>query len=353
MPVDDAFPEPLVYEPASGIHKHTVILLHGRGGSADAFGPTLLSTALLTADSGTSTRETCPRLQRRDGPASDGSSQRLPDPDRPTTLAGALPHSRFVFPAAPRQRATVYRRSVIRQWFDDWHLGFAADEVDGRYDVGLQTTGLGRTVAYLHGLVAEEAALVGGARNVILGGISQGCASSLVASILWEGEEGLGGVVGMCGWLPYTSQMRGQLVVEDGVETEDSVAAKASDNEGGFDPFERPSSPDSDVGLEGKTAAGCSVDAALEWLRDEIEAPERQLASSDMPRSITPAILCHGRDDEKVEVANGSEAAEFLPALGMAPVRFKEYAGVAHEFSAEMLFDIAVFIQDVLGSPPS
>lgn len=353
MPVEDNFPEPLVYEPESGIHKHTVILLHGRGGSPDAFGPALLSTALTTADSGTGTRETCPRRQRTDAITPDRASGRPSNPNRPTTLAEALPHARFVFPAAPRQRATVYRRSVIRQWFDDWHLGFAADEVDGRYDLGLQTTGLGRTVAYLHGLVAEEAALVGGARKVILGGISQGCAASLVASLLWEGDEPLGGIVGMCGWLPYTSQMRGQLVVEIGVEARDSVAVKASDNEGGFDPFERSASPDCDVGLASKTAARGSVGAALEWLRDEVEAPEGQLASSYMPRSSTPAILCHGRDDEKVEIAKGSEAAEFLPTLGMAPVRFKEYAGVGHDFSAEMLFDIAAFTQDVLGSLPS
>lgn len=356
MLVEDSFPKPLVYEPESGIHKYTVILLHGRGGSADAFGPALLSTALPTADSGTSTRETCPRRQRTDGTAPDGASGRPSNPNRPTTLAEALPHARFVFPAAPRQRATVYRRSVIRQWFDDWHLGFAADEVDGRYDLGLQTTGLGRTVAYLHGLVAEEAAMVGGAHNVILGGISQGCSASLVASLLWEGGEGLGGVVGMCGWLPYTSQMRGQLVVEDGVEAKSSVAVKSSDDEAGFDlfdPFERSSSPDFDVGLTGEIAAGCSVGAALEWLRDEIEVPERQLASSDMSRRTTPAILCHGKDDQKVDIAKGSEAAEFLPALGTAPVQFKEYAGVGHGFSAEMLFDIASFIQDVLDSPPS
>jgi predicted esterase len=147
-------------------------------------------------------------------------------PDRPA-IAQALPHARFVFPTAPKQRATAYRRSKIRQWFDDWHLGFAADEVDSRYDLGLQTTGMGRTVAYLHGLIAREAEVVGGTRNVILGGISQGCAVSLVASLLWEGEDGLGGVVGMCGWLPYISQMRGQLLDGEG----DKVRISASGND--------------------------------------------------------------------------------------------------------------------------
>ncbi|KKY37725.1 putative phospholipase carboxylesterase family protein [Diaporthe ampelina] len=223
----------------------------------------------------------------------------------PTTLAlaEALPHARFVFPIAPKQRATVYKRSVIRQWFDDWHLGFAADEVDSRYDLGLQTTGLGRTVAYLHRLVAEEAALVGGTRNIILGGISQGCAASLVASLLWEGSEALGGVVGMCGWLPYISQMRGQM----GIAVEDDVIHSTSGKdleEDGFDPFD----------------------------------------------SI-PVILCQGRDDEKVSIGKGTESAEFLSALGMRPACLKEYASVGHEFSAEMLSDIAEFIRGVLDQP--
>ncbi|KAH8756586.1 Alpha/Beta hydrolase protein [Diaporthe sp. PMI_573] len=327
MAVEDTFPEPLVYEPTSGIHKHTVILLHGRGGSADTFGPALLNTALPP-------------------PAGDGVSGKLPNPDRPTTLAHALPHTRFVFPTAPKHRATVYKRSIIRQWFDDWHLGFAADEVDSRYDLGLQTTGIGRTVAYLHGLIAREAEVVGGTRNIILGGISQGCAVSLVASLLWEGEDGLGGVVGMCGWLPYISQMRGQLLDGEGDKVRISASGNDQEDEAGFDPFDRSGPPDCVVESSGGIDPGGSVTAALEWLRAEIEMPRRRPTALGVPRSTTPVTMSHGRDDEKVEITKGKEAVDFLPALGMGPVRFREYAGVGHEFSAEMLFDIADFIQD-------
>lgn len=352
MPVEHAFPEPLVYEPASGIHRHTVILLHGRGGSADAFGPAVLSTALPLAHA--STRKlVCPPVRRTDPPARDGISVTLPDHSCPTTLAQALPYARFVFPTAPKQRATVYRRSMIRQWFDDWHLGFTADEVDSRYDKGLQTDGLGRTVAYLHGLVAEEGELVGGAHNVILGGISQGCAASLVASLLWEGEEGLGGVVGMCGWLPYISQVKGKL--ELGVEDNgrSSAVAKDSEEEAGFDPFDRSASPGCDATSVVDIDTGGCVAAALDWLRGELDMPRRQSAAYHVLRSSIPAMLCHGQADGKVEVAKDSEAAEFLSALGMGPFCFKEFAGVGHEFSAGMLFDIAKFVQDVLGGSSS
>lgn len=356
MPVEDTFPEPLVYEPASGIHKHTVILLHGRGGSADAFGPALLSTALPIADSGTRTREVRSRGQGTGPPAGNGTCGKIiTDSDTPTTLAGALPHARFVFPTAPRQRATVYKRSIIRQWFDDWHLGFAADEVDSRYDLGLQTTGLGLTVAYLHGLVAGEAELVGGTRNIILGGISQGCAASLAASLLWEGKQGLGCVVGMCGWLPYISQIKGQLMVgfEDDERSSAAVKGLEEEEEAGFDPFDRSASPGCDAISPGDTDTGGSVVAAMDWLRGELEMSRRQAAASDVFRTSVPAILCHGRDDGKVEAAKGMESAEFLSALGMGPICFKEYAGVGHEFSAEMLLDIARFIQDALVRPSS
>lgn len=342
MPVEDSFPEPLVYEPASGIHKHTVILLHGRGGSADAFGPALLGTTFPSKCS----QRICP-------PARNGVSGKLPGQTRPMTLAQALPHARFVFPNAPKQRATVYKRSVIRQWFDDWHLGFAADEVDSRYDLGLQTSGLGSTVTYLHGLIAEEAELVGGARNIVLGGYSQGCAVSLVASLLWQGEERLGGVAGMCGWLPYISQIKDKLKTGHEVDGRNSAAAKDSDEQDSFDPFDRSDSPGCDAPSPGGIDTGGSVAAALDWLRGELEMPRGQLAAPHVLGNSIPAIMCHGLDDGKVEVAKGSEAAEFLSAIGMGPVSFTEEPAVGHDFSAGMLLDIARFIQDVLGGSSS
>lgn len=347
MPVEGTYPEPLVYDPTSGVHKHTIILLHGRGGSADAFGPALLSTALPVADTGTAIPEEVSLHGRKLGENSC-------DPNRATTttttLAQALPHARFIFPTAPKQRATVYKRSIIRQWFDDWHLGgFAGDEVDGRYDMGLQTGGMGRTVGYLHDLIAREAEVVGGARNVILGGISQGCAVSLVAALLWEGGEGLCGVVGMCGWLPFVAQMRGHLGVGADGDGVDVVTAGVLGQEalGGFDPFDRAVPPERDAESTGGSGTGDPVTAALEWLRDEIEVPGRRPVAVGMRRrnSNTPAILCHGRDDGKVDIAKGKEAADFLPALGIGPVRFKAYAGVEHTWSAEMVLDIVDFVQ--------
>ncbi|KAG8160680.1 hypothetical protein KVR01_008944 [Diaporthe batatas] len=373
MPVGDTHPKPLVHEPTSGVHKHTLILLHGRGGSAATFGPALLNTPLApaaargtenTSASASSTpppeTNTSPHHGRKGRDCLPADQVPPPLPPRATTtttLAQALPHARFVFPTAPRGRATVYRRSVVRQWFDDWHLGGAGsgDAVGGSYDAGLQTGGMGRAVAYLHDLVAREAGVVGGgARNVVLGGISQGCAVSLVASLLWEGD-GLGGVVGMCGWLPYVLQMRGLLgggeVDDDGDDEMGLVTASSfGGEEVGFDPFDRSASPGCDAVSPGggSSDTGAPVTAALGWLRDEIEVPGGRTGSVVRGSGGTPAILCHGQDDAKVDVSKGEEAAGFLPALGIGPVRFETYAGVGHEFSADMLLDIVEFVQRVL-----
>ena len=40
----------------------------------------------------------------------------------------------------------------------------------------------------------------------MLGGLSQGCATSLISLLLWDGPP-LKATFGMCGWLPYRSRL--------------------------------------------------------------------------------------------------------------------------------------------------
>ncbi|KUI52656.1 hypothetical protein VP1G_00300 [Cytospora mali] len=375
MPIEASFPEPLVVEPVSGVHKHTIILLHGRGGSASTFGPPLLNTRIFTNSQepegpvrrGQTTEDS--NIQTSTTPGLAPTFEPLPfdvttdhtpladspwspllalqpplkpsyhqeNPSRqhasPTNLAGALPHARFVFPNAPRQRATVYKRSIIRQWFDDWHLRpeLSGDHVNHRYDEGLQTSGLGNTVRYLHELLVKEAELVGGVQNVVLGGISQGCAASLVAALLWEGDDRLGAVVGMCGWLPYLSQMK------EAMQAQEDAAEEAGEE--GDELFERAASPQPSPAVIG------SVGVAVSWLCDELELPRMQ--GSELPSQAsaecrkTPVGLYHGCEDKKVDRSQGKLAADFLLTLGMEVWHWKSYDGVGHEYSREMLADIA------------
>jgi predicted esterase len=133
-----AYPEPTIVAPTQE-HKQTFILLHGRGSTGSKFGPDLLA-------------------------ASVSDSQ---------TLSEAFPHAKFIFPTATRRRAVIYKRALTHQWFDCWHLSEPSKRED------LQIDGLRETSAYIHALLREEIELVG-PRNVVLWGLSMGCAAALV-----------------------------------------------------------------------------------------------------------------------------------------------------------------------------
>jgi pimeloyl-ACP methyl ester carboxylesterase len=190
----------------------------------------------------------------------------------------------------------------MRQWFDDWHLRpeLSGDFVSHRYDEGLQISGLGKTVRYLHDLVAQEAELVGGVQNVVLGGISQGCAASLVAALVWEGDDRLGAVVGMCGWLPYLTQM------QEVMQAQGDSAGKVGEAGDDFELFERLTSP-----LASPSVAG-SADAAVGWLRDELE----------LPRIRARGLSMWGAEISRSFLAMGATTTKWTATEARLPVSF-------------------------------
>ncbi|KAJ9134608.1 Alpha/beta-hydrolase [Pleurostoma richardsiae] len=312
MSPSTAFPEPLVIPPLLP-HKQTFILLHHRGANAERFGPALLSAHI---------RAPFPSS----GAASCGADS--------LTLRAVLPHARFVFPTAPPSRATIYRRCIINQWFDGWHLEDGALRREE-----LQADGLRYTVGFLHELIRREIQLVGGnARDVVLGGLSQGCAAILVASLLWEGEP-LGAVVGMCGWMPYLGHM----------DEEPSSGNKMSDEaDDGFDPFERSSSSSA----SGTSSAAEDIEPAdlglraVKRLSEELELKRPPYES--IPLRQTPVFLGHGRQDDRVPISLARETAAFLENTGVT-VSLKTYQDLGHWYSADMLHDIAIFVQKTTG----
>jgi predicted esterase len=269
-----AYPEPLIVPPTQS-HKQTFIILHGRGSTASKLAPPLLAH-----------------------PVSDSQ-----------TLLEAFPHTKFIFPTAPKRRAVIYKRSVIYQWFDCWHLSEPEKHDDLQYD------GLRETSTYLHGLLREEIELVG-AGNVVLWGISMGCAAALVAVLTWEGEP-FGAVVGMCGWLPLWRGLEGALKAEQ--IGEEDVFEAGTDAIEELDPIVR----------------------TIAWLREELDMPKGQSTMAFQHISI---FLGHGVEDQKVPVDIGREAAVCLKALGV-PEHWKEYEGLGHWYSKDMLYDIKEFLQ--------
>lgn len=339
--VEHSFPDPIVFAPVSGVHKHTVILLHGRGGSAETFSQRLLHMPLqgIQADSEVSVQEEA------------ALPAHLPTATA-TTFFEALPDTKFIFPCARRQRATVYKRSIVRQWFDDWHLdpALSSDVVDSRYDDGLQITGLGESVEHLHGLIAEEVKLVGSGSNVVIGGFSQGAATSLITAILWDGSEALGGVVAMSGWLPYMKQMA-DIFEHPGDLAKDKRSADI-DNEVDFlvslDPFEQPAVQEPTGHHTGscQTTGEGALHTVLDWLREEIELPAvRQSHFGPSDRCKTIAMLCHGSLDKQVEHLQGEQACLILPKFGVYPVLWKLYDNIQHDYSAAILSEIMQFLK--------
>lgn len=208
--------------------------------------------------------------------------------------------------------------------------------------------GLRETTAYLHTLIREEIALLrpaggGGARDIVLGGLSQGCAGSLVAAALWEGEEvPLGAAVGMCGWLPFVEGvMAGGVGWGDGG---DDLFERGGKGEAGFDPFERGGEEEEVVDVKGKGGAG-----AVEVLREMLE-----LESVPEGLSVvegTPVFLGHGDEDDSVPLRLGKMSAECLGKMGMG-VEWREYRGLGHWYSEEMLGDMVGFLKGHSGFSP-
>lgn len=282
------YPEPLVIGPALQ-HEKTFIILHGRGDWGDHFGPQFLIW----------------QIQK--------------DQD----IRDAFPTAKFVFPTAAKRRAQAYNRSMSHQWFDNFSPLTVEDQ---RTHETWQLEGLRETSLFLHELLRHEISIIG-ANNVILGGLSQGCAASMIAMLLWDGPP-LRAMFGMCGWLPLREYLeRIAKPTAGGEEGEHSTVV-----------FDRAD------GLPEHGLDTCSE--ALQALRIELDFPIRSSTPAKLYQQI-PMFLGHGILDHKVPIALGREAARCLRSLGCT-VETKEYAGLGHWYSDNMLADIVRFLISVV-----
>lgn len=285
---------PLIFPPPC-THKTTLIVLHGRGSTAEKFAEPLLSHAVsTTTHSKTST---------------------------PKTFREHLSNTKFVFPTAPLRRAVVFKRSLTHQWFDNWSL------TEPEVKQHLQVPGLRETTAFLQDLLRDEIKIVG-ASNVALMGLSQGCAAGIVATLLWEGEP-FAALVGMCGYLPFRKGM--QDAIED-ADMDGRAGMAGSGDEGEEDMFER----DSDAG-----ATGTKFETAVDWLCEELQTGTRGTGTTKL--SI-PVFMGHGTDDKKVPIAFGKMAAEFLKGIDV-DVEWREFDGLGHWYSEDMLGEVISFLR--------
>jgi predicted esterase len=291
---------PLVVAPKA-THKTTLIVLHGRGSTAEKFAEPLLTN-----------------------PVSPSSSTA----ENSNSFHDQFPNTKFIFPTAPLRRAVIFQRSLTHQWFDNWSL------TETELKEHLQIPGLRETSAYLHNLLETEIGDVG-AQNVVLMGLSQGCAASIVAALLWEGKA-FGALVGMCGYLPFRKGMCNAMEDE---EDDDEDSLVGSDDNEEEDMFER----DSEEADE-RTKFG----RAIEWLREELQTPQSDVEKKVPPIQSIPIFMGHGAEDEKVPCDIGRSAAEFLGELDVT-VTWEEYHELGHWYSADMLWDITQFLRSLKG----
>ncbi|KAI1944819.1 hypothetical protein LOZ53_004346 [Ophidiomyces ophidiicola] len=290
-----AYPTPLTIPPLTH-HTHTLILLHGRGSNAERFGLELLQS---------------------------------------TSLPAQLPSVRFIFPTASKRKATVLKKMPINQWFDNYSL----EDPNERPD--LQVTGLCETAAYLRALIEKEAEILGprGYNRIILGGLSQGCAASVITLIGGglgpEGNEELGGFIGMSGWLPFEKQLR-------------DLTQPAGDDEDDASPFGQDTC---DEGEEGHQAFH-----ALNHIRDILDLPElapEELSPGQPPGYLAiPAFIGHGFLDPKVSVRLGEGLATFMSKALQMDVTWKPYEELGHWYSVpDEIDDIVQFLSKNVGVP--
>ncbi|TVY24679.1 Acyl-protein thioesterase [Lachnellula hyalina] len=298
--VPGQFPDPIIVSPHQE-HKQTFIILHGRGSTAERFAPPLLSMITPSGE----------------------------------TLQTAFPHAKLIFLTASRNRATIYKRSLTHQWFDHWHM----EEFSKRQE--LMRAGLRKSAGYVHGILEREIREVG-EENVVLWGLSQGCATSLVSLLTWDGKA-FAATVGMCGYLPFANHIEDivkggseedgeDLFGEDERDNDDDPFCNSGDENDGRNGFENDRITKQDLPMQ-----------AVTFLRDEIEMEDK----AGMVFRDVPVFMGHGTEDEKVPIERGREARTCLDLLG-ADVQMVEYEGLGHWYSEEMLGNIFGFLEEKL-----
>lgn len=274
--------EPLFVVDPTTSHSHTVILLHGLGSNGEKFGAELLETGISS------------------------SGHKL------TTL---FPGARFIFPTSKRRRSSAFGRSVLTQWFDITRLE------DPSYRQERQLQGLAESAQEIMEILANELKMVP-PQNLIIGGLSQGCAMSL--PILLSLNQPIGGYIGMCGYLTYQSDLE-TAIADDDIDEENPF----------YDPEE--------------TEVQDSSVKAQTFQRDLLSLTPLDNRMKSLTASQTPVFLGHGSEDNKVPIQLGLAAAKVVQNAGYNVV-WKRYEGQGHWYKIpDEIDDIIEFIVSKVG----
>jgi predicted esterase len=176
----------------------------------------------------------------------------------------------------------------MSQWFDMWSVENHLEKNE------IQIDGLRESVKEILDLIRTEAALISPDR-IILGGISQGCATAIHA-LLYGGIR-LGGSIGLSSWLPI----------------EPEITITMADN-----------------------LAWSMVGNRLQYSHKMLNKPTDQAETTSVLSDLsstsvlgTPVFLSHSRDDDVATIANGEKLSTTLERLGMT-VSWRPYEDGGH-----------------------
>jgi lysophospholipase-2 len=320
---DDDLPTPsdttTIVAPQGDKHTHTVIFLHGREDCGTWFAHDFF-----------------------DLKASDGR-----------TLAEIFPYNRWVFPTAKRRFSAKYNHEfenssfkdafkgekfdIISQWFDIWDVRDPEDRKE------LMLPGLQESIRQITDIIVEEAQILP-LEGIILGGISQGCATAILA--LLSSEMHLGGFIGWCGFLPFQSAIEALDIRIIGNKHEISggirgiLEMKQSDRD-----LELSTLDSEDSKIEARAGTTYTVKDA------EINQKELFTSGSPMPSQAaikTPIFLAHSEDDDVVPCKLSDDLCKVVRHLGFN-VTWKKYADGMHQIHPDHgVDDMSLFIQRAL-----
>jgi predicted esterase len=117
-------------------------------------------------------------------------------------LPEIFPTTRWVFPTSKIRDSSQFTVSMC-QWFDIWSVEDPLEKTE------IQIDGLREIVREILDLVQYEATLIA-PRQIILGRISQGCATAIHA--LLHGRLKLSRFIGLSSWLPFEAELSTALV---------------------------------------------------------------------------------------------------------------------------------------------
>ena len=302
--------EPFIVPP-KGAHKYTFIMLHGRGDTAKNFGPMFMLA----------------------GHSSGKSLQDL------------LPNMKFILPTAKKRRVSTANRCMSHQWFD------IASLEDPSFQSEIQIEGLYESVTYIHSIIREEMRFVP-CRNIIIGGLSQGCATALCALLTFEpatedkkapeeqGSCSLGAMIGMSGWLPFYGVMNDEAInTPKELTTEPNPFTPDPDPDPNFNPNPNPAPTNINKTLPLR---------AINSLRETLNLhPLLNPSQAQSSLQKTPIFLGHGTADEKVDFQHAEKAVDFLKTRIGMKVTWRVYDGWGHWWKVpEEIDDVVEFLQE-------